>query len=135
MLFLYFISIFNLINSLLTEQCPSSNFCKCSSDLTIITCINRQITDEKLINLNNQFPKSTIILNLSLNSLTSINFLTNLNNLQTLDLSYNKIHNLPSNLFTKFSQLSSLYISNNLIKTIPKTYNEISNINLDISNN
>ncbi|CAF1104011.1 unnamed protein product [Rotaria sordida] len=135
MLFLYFVSIFYVIKYSLSEQCPSSNFCICSSDLTIITCTNRKLTDENLINLNNQFPKSTIILNLSSNSLTSINSLINLNNLQILDLSYNKIFYLPSNLFTKYSQLSSLYISNNLIKTIPKTYNEISNINFDISNN
>ncbi|CAF3042684.1 unnamed protein product [Rotaria sp. Silwood2] len=135
MLFLYFISIFYLIKHSLTEQCPSSDLCICSSDLTIITCTNRQLTDEILINLNNQFPKSTIVLNLSSNSLTSINSLTNLNNLQIVDLSYNKISYLPLNLFTKFSQLSSLYISNNLIKTIPKTFNEISNINFDISNN
>ncbi|CAF4254945.1 unnamed protein product, partial [Rotaria sp. Silwood2] len=111
MLFLYFISIFYLIKHSLTEQCPSSDLCICSSDLTIITCTNRQLTDEILINLNNQFPKSTIVLNLSSNSLTSINSLTNLNNLQIVDLSYNKISYLPLNLFTKFSQLSSLYIS------------------------
>ena len=135
MLFKYLIPIFYLIQNSWSDQCPSSNYCICSSDLTIITCINHQITDEILLNLNTQFPQSTIVLNLSSNSLTSIKSLSNLNNLQTLDLSYNKIRSLPSNLFSKFSQLSSLYLSNNFLKTIPKTFNEISNINLDISNN
>jgi Leucine-rich repeat (LRR) protein len=135
MLFIYLIPIFYLIQNSFSDQCPSPNYCICSSDLTIITCINHQLTNELLLNLNTQFPQSTIVLNLSSNSLTSINSLSNLNNLQTLDLSFNKIQSLPSNLFSKFPQLSSLYLPNNSLKTIPKTFNEISNINLDISNN
>ncbi len=135
MLSLYLIGIFYLTQYIIADQCPSSDYCTCSTDLTIITCTNHRLTDELLFNLNNQFPKSTIMLNLSSNSLTSINSLSNLNNLQTLDLSSNKIQSLPLNLFSKFPQLSSLYISSNSLKTIPKTFNEISNINLDISNN
>src|SRR5690349_11733568 len=121
MLSLYLILFYCLIQYSSGDQCPTINNCICSSDLTIITCTNTELNDESLINLNNQLPKSTIVLNLSSNSLTTINSLTNLNNLQTLDLSYNKIRFLPSNLFTKFSQLSSLYIKNNSIKIIPKT--------------
>ncbi|CAM4785379.1 unnamed protein product [Rotaria magnacalcarata] len=135
MLLLYLISIFNILQCSYSEQCPSSKFCLCSSDLTVITCTNRQLSDETFINLNSQLPQSTIVLNLSSNFVKSINSLTKLRNLQTLDLSFNKIESLPSNLFSKFPQLSSLYISNNSLKTIPKSFNEISNINLDISNN
>jgi hypothetical protein len=135
MLSIYLISIFYFIQYSSTDQCPSSNYCICSSDLTIITCTNHQLTDELLLNLNNQFPKTTTVLNLSSNSLISINSLSNLNNLQTLDLTSNRISSLPSNLFSKFPQLSSLYLSYNFLKTIPKSFNEISNINLDISNN
>ncbi|CAF4466733.1 unnamed protein product [Rotaria socialis] len=135
MLLLYLISIFNILQYSYSEQCPSSTFCSCSSDLTIITCTHRQLSDESFINLNSQLPQSTIVLNLSSNFFKSINSLTKLSNLQTLDLSFNKIEFLPSNLFSKFPQLSSLYISNNSLKTIPKSFNEVSNINLDISNN
>ncbi|CAF4521121.1 unnamed protein product, partial [Rotaria magnacalcarata] len=135
MLLLYLISIFNILQCSYSEQCPSSKFCLCSSDLTVITCTNRQLSDETFINLNSQLPQSTIVLNLSSNFVKSINSLTKLRNLQTLDLSFNKIESLPSNLFSKFPRLSSLYISNNSLKTIPKSFNEISNINLDISNN
>jgi len=134
MLSLYLI-IFYFVQYSFSNQCPISNQCICSSDLTIITCTNHQLTDELLFNLNKQLPISTIVLNLSSNALTSINSLSNLTNLQTLDLSFNKIQYLPSNLFSKFPQLSSLYLSYNFLKTIPKTFNEISNINLDISNN
>ena len=133
MLHLYLILILYFIQYSLTEQCPSSTYCICSSDLTRITCTNHQLTDEFL--LNTQFPQSTIVLNLSSNALRSINSLSNLNNLQTLDLSRNKIQSLPSNLFSKFPQLLALHLSNNSLKTIPKAFNEISNIHLDISNN
>ncbi|CAF1310190.1 unnamed protein product [Adineta steineri] len=135
MLSFYLLLIFYLIQYSLTDQCPSIKSCICSSDLTIISCINHQLTDDFFPNLDIQFPQSTTILNLSLNSFTSINSLTNLNNLQILDLSYNKLNSLPSNLFSKFPQLSSLYLQNNSLTTIPKTFNEISNINLDLSNN
>lgn len=135
MLSIYLIGISFLIQTILADQCPSSNYCTCSSDLTIITCTNRRLTDEFLFNLKDQFPESTLVLNLSSNSLTSIHSLSNLNNLQTLDLSSNQIRVLPSNLFSRFPQLSSLYLPSNSLKTIPKTFNEISNINLDISNN
>ena len=135
MFFVHVILLLYTVQYSSTNRCPSSNYCICSSDLTIITCTNRKLTDQSLLNLNSQLPETTIILNLSSNSLTSINSLPNLNNLQTLDISLNKIQILPSNLFIKFSQLSSLYVSNNLLKIIPKTFNEISNINFDISNN
>lgn len=134
MYLLYLISIFYIIQYSYGEQCPSQ-YCSCSSDLTIITCTNRKITDEILNNVNKQLPQTTIVLNLSSNSLKSINSLIKLNNLQTLDLSFNRIEHLPLNLFSKFHQLSSFYISNNSLKTIPKSFNEVSNINLDISNN
>ena len=136
MLSIYLIEIFLFfLATCLADQCPSADYCTCSSDLTIITCTNRRLTDDFLSNLNEPFPQSTIVLNLSSNSLTSIHSLPNLNNLQTLDLSSNQIRLLPSNLFTKFPQLSSLYLPSNALKTIPKTFNSISNINLDISNN
>ncbi|UJR13650.1 hypothetical protein I4U23_000662 [Adineta vaga] len=135
MLSLYLLLIFYLTQYILTDQCPSTNSCICSSDLTIITCTNHQLTDDFFLNLDIQFPKSTIVLNLSSNSFSSINSLSNLDNLQTLDLSFNNLQSLPSNLFAKFPQLSSLYLQNNFIRIIPKTFNEISNINLDLSNN
>lgn len=135
MLSIYLIEILFFVATSFADQCPSSNYCTCSSDLTIITCTNRRLTDDLLSNLNEQFPSSTLVLNLSSNSLTSIHLLSNLNNLQTLDLSSNQIRVLPSNLFTKFPQLSSLYLPSNALKTIPRTFNAISNINLDISNN
>ncbi|CAF1683170.1 unnamed protein product, partial [Adineta ricciae] len=135
MLSLYLLLILYLTQHILTDQCPSTNSCKCSSDLTIISCTNQQLTDEFFLNLDVHFPKSTIVLNLSSNSFSSINSLANLDNLQTLDLSSNKLQSLPANLFSKFPQLSSLYVQNNFLKTIPNTFNEISNINLDLSNN
>lgn len=105
MLFLYLISIFNIIQYSLTDKCPSLNNCICSSDLTIITCVNSKLTDESLINLNIVLLKSTILLNHTSNSIKSINFLISLNNIQILDVSNNKIQYLPSNLFRKFRQL------------------------------
>lgn len=134
MLSIYVLSIvfYFLLPFIKTDQCPSTKFCTCSSDLTIINCINQQLTNEFLLS---KFPQSTVILNLSSNSLTSIHSLSKLNNLQTLDLSFNRLQSIPSNLFSKFPQLSSLYLQSNLLKTIPRTFNEISNINLDISSN
>lgn len=117
------------------NQCPPSNYCSCSQDLTIITCSNRQINDQTLIYLQNQFPPTTIVLNLSSNVLTSIVTLPNLAQLQTLDVSNNRIQSLPSTLFSKFSQLSSVYFQRNLLKTIPKSFNRISNVQIDLSSN
>jgi Leucine-rich repeat (LRR) protein len=117
------------------EQCPSSKYCRCSKDLTSVTCAHRHLTDQLLNTLQSQLPSSTVVLNLSSNSLTSINVLSNLNNLQTLDVSSNRIRTLPSNLFGKLPQLVSLHLQHNLLKMVPKSFNEISNINLDLSNN
>jgi hypothetical protein len=133
MLFILIISV--LVRFSFADQCPSSNYCTCSSDLTIVICTNRQLTDESLIKLNSQLPERITVLNLSSNSLTSINSLSNFHHLQILDLSFNKIQSLPSNFSSKFPQLSSLYLRNNSLKTIPKTFKNISNINLDLSNN
>lgn len=137
MLSIYIFGIFSFLfySTFANNECPKLKQCICSSDLTIITCSNQEITDEILINLNKELPSTTIVLNLSSNSLRSINSLSNLNNLQTLDISFNRIDYLPKKLFLKFSQLSSLYVSSNNVKIIPKTFNEISNINFDISNN
>ena len=135
MLSILLVVICNILPQAFGERCPFSSSCNCSSDLTIVTCTNRQLTDPLLINLTEQFPSSTVVLNLSSNALTSINVLANLNNLQTLDLSRNKIRSLPSSLFSKFPQLSSLFLQQNSLRTIPKSFNEVSNIQLDLSNN
>ena len=127
-----FTIVFYLFPLITTEQCPSTKFCTCSPDLTVINCINQQLTNEFLFE---KFPQSTVVLNLSSNSLTSVQSLSKLTNLQTLDLSSNRLQSIPSNIFSKFPQLSSLYLQSNFLKTIPKTFNEISNINLDISSN
>jgi hypothetical protein len=83
--------------------------------------------------LNSQLPNSTILLNLSSNSLTSIKSLSNLNSLQILDLSFNEIRYLPSSIFSKFPQLTSLYIQNNSIKIFPKNFQNLSNNFLQIN--
>ena len=127
-----FTIVFYLFPLITTEQCPSTKFCTCSPDLTVINCVNQQLTNEFLFE---KFPQSTVVLNLSSNSLTSVQSLSKLTNLQTLDLSSNRLQSIPSNIFSKFPQLSSLYLQSNFLKTIPKTFNEISNINLDISSN
>ena len=127
--------IFLLIRFSLGDQCSSLNYCTCSSDKTIIQCTNRQITNDLLLTLNSQLPKSTILLNLSSNFLTSVKSLSNLNSLRTLDLSFNKIRFLPSNIFSKFPRLRTLSVRNNSLKLIPKSFKKISNINLNISNN
>jgi len=115
------------------DQCPSLEYCTCSSDLTIIKCTNRQLTNELLLKLNPQLPNSTILLNLSSNSLTSIKSLSNLNSLKILDLSFNQIRYLPPNIFSKFPRLTSLYIQNNPIKTFPKNFQNFSNNFLQIN--
>ncbi|CAF3344404.1 unnamed protein product [Rotaria sp. Silwood1] len=135
MFFILITYIFYLIRFSFADQCPSFKYCTCSSDKTIIECTNRQLTNELLLNLTNQLPKSTILLNLSSNSLTSIKSLSNLNSLQVLDLSFNKIQYLPSNIFAIFPQLISLNLQNNSLKTIPKSFTNISNINLNLVDN
>jgi len=125
MLFILITYTFFLIGLSSGDQCPSSEYCTCSSDLTIIECTNRQLTNELLLKLNRQLPNSIILLNLSSNLLTSIKSLSNLNSLQILDLSFNKIRYLPPNIFSKFPQLTSLYIQNNSIKTFPKNFLQI----------
>lgn len=135
MLAIFLLSSLSLLQSSTAEQCPTSSSCTCSKDFTVVTCTNAQLTDTTFASLQSQLPSSTIVLNLSSNSLSSITRLSNLNNLQTLDVSSNRLQSLPSNLFSKFPQLSSLYAQENGIRTIPKSFNEISNINLDLSNN
>ncbi|CAF0750989.1 unnamed protein product [Rotaria sordida] len=135
MLFMFITYILFLIRFSFGDECPSLKYCTCSSDKTIIQCTKRQLTNKLLLKLNNQLSKSTILLNLSSNSLTSINSLSNLNSLQILDLSFNKIQHLPSNIFSKYPQLISLNLQNNSLKTIPKSFTKISNINLNLLNN
>ncbi|CAF0840600.1 unnamed protein product [Adineta steineri] len=135
MLFILIIYVLLLIRLSIGDQCPSSDYCTCSSDLTIIKCTDHQLTNEILFNINNQLPESTILLNLSSNSLTTIEFLSNLNHLQILDLSYNKIHYIPTDFLSKFPHLTTLYLQNNSLKTIPKTFKKYTNINIDLLNN
>lgn len=120
MLFICITYLFFLIGFSSSDQCPSLDYCTCSLDLTIINCTNRQLTNDLLLKINNQLPNSTISLNLSSNLLTSIKSLSNLNSLQILDLSFNKVRYIPSNIFSKFPQLTSLYIQNNSIKIFSK---------------
>ena len=133
MLFIFL--TFILIRSSVGDQCPLSNYCKCSSDLTVIECLNHQLTNDFLLKLNNELSKRTLVLNLSSNSLTSIKYLSNINSLQILDLSFNKIRYLPLNFISKYPQLRSLNLQNNSLKTIPKTFQNFSNINLNLLNN
>ncbi|CAF3326494.1 unnamed protein product [Rotaria socialis] len=135
MVFNIVIYLFYLIQFSFGNECPSFKYCICSSDQTIVQCSNRHLTNELLLKINNQLPKSTIVLNLSSNSLTSIKYLPNLNSLQILDLSFNKIKYLPSNILSKFPRLISFDLQNNSLKAIPHTFQKISNINLNLSNN
>ncbi|CAF0726784.1 unnamed protein product [Adineta ricciae] len=135
MIFIQLVPILILIRLSYADQCPSSDYCTCSPDLTIIKCTNRRITNELLFNINNQLPRSTILLNLSSNILTSVEFLLNLNHLEILDLSFNKIHYLPSDFPSRFPHLTALYLQNNSLRLIPKTFQSLSNVNLDLSNN
>ncbi|UJR33600.1 hypothetical protein I4U23_021037 [Adineta vaga] len=135
MIFIKLILILFLIHLSYENQCPSSDYCTCSPDLTIIKCTNRQLTNELLFNINNQLPRSTILLNLSSNILTSVEFLLNLNHLEILDLSFNKIHYLPSDFLSRFPHLTSLYLQNNSLQILPKTFRASSTVHLDLSNN
>ncbi len=135
MLFIFLTLIFFLMGFSSGDQCPASKYCTCSSDLTQITCTDRQLTNSLLLNLNSQLPASTILLNLSSNSLTSIKSLSKLNSLRILDLSFNQIRYLPSNIFSKFPQLISLYIQNDSLKLLPKNLRNLSNININLSDN
>ncbi|CAM4799983.1 unnamed protein product [Rotaria magnacalcarata] len=135
MVFNIVIYILYLIQFSFGNECPSFKYCICSSDKTIVQCSNRHLTNELLLKINNQLPKSTIVLNLSSNSLTSTKYLPNLNSLQILDLSFNKIKYLPSNIFSKFPRLISFDLRHNSLKTIPHTFQKISKINLNLSNN
>lgn len=137
---MFFVVIFLLQIGFVTSnefiQCPSSlRQCFCSKDLKIISCANRQINDRTFVDFVREIPRETIVLNLSSNSLTSISILPSLIQLETLDLSRNQLQTLPSNLFIKFPQLSSLFVQSNFLRTIPKSFNEISNLNLDLSLN
>ncbi len=134
MIMLLFIILFFIEFSSI-EQCLLSNYCTCSTDLTIVKCTDRQLTNEFLLKLNNQLSNSTIVLNLSSNSLTSIKSLSNLHSLQILDLSLNKIRSIPSNFFSKYPQLISLYIQKNPLKIFPKLFRNLSTINLNLSKN
>ncbi|CAF4094420.1 unnamed protein product, partial [Rotaria sp. Silwood2] len=107
MLFNFITYILFLIQLSFGDECPSFKYCTCSSDKTVIECTNRQLTNELLLKFTNELPKSTILLNLSSNFLTSINSLSNLNSLKILDLSFNKIQYLSSNIFSQFPQLTS----------------------------
>lgn len=129
MLFIYIIYISFLIGYSSTDNnpCPKlKKYCICSKDLTIINCTNRQLTNNLLLKVNNDLPNRTKFLNLSSNFLTSIKSLSNLKSLEILDLSYNKIHYIPSNIFTKFPQLTTLYIQNNSIRISLENFLEIS---------
>ena len=135
MLLIFLSYILLLIRSSCGTQCPLPTYCTCSSDLTLIECSNRQLTNEVLLKLNNQLPKSIIGLNLSSNSLTSIKSLSKLSSLQILDLSFNKIDYLPSNIISKYPQLISLNLQNNSLKSFPKSLIKLPQLNLNLINN
>ena len=117
-----------------SEQCPVLNSCTCSTDLTIVKCTDRQLTNEFLLKLTNQLSNSTRVLNLSSNSFTSIKSLPKLSSLQILDLSSNKIRYLPSNLFSKYPRLISLYIQQTPLRNLPRYLRNFSVIHLNLSN-
>lgn len=82
-----------------------------------------------------QYNKGLTMLNLSHNSLSSIDLLKNLHKLVVLNLSYNKIVTLPTFLH-KFSQLKGLVLNNNEIGTIQSDLKLPSSLNtLILSNN
>lgn len=135
LLFQLFISIVIFVAlSSSNERCPLVDFCSCSADLTIVKCNNRQLINGDLIQVNRQLTNSTIFLNLSSNSLTSIRSLPNLPSLQILDLSLNKIRYLSPSLFSKFPRLISLYIRNLSLKTLPKPFKNHSIAHLHLPN-
>ena len=131
-LFIY-IAVFVALSSS-NERCPFVDFCSCSADLTIVKCNNRQLTNGDLIQVNKQLTNTTIFLNLSSNSLTSIKSLPNLPSLQILDLSFNKIRYLSPILYSKFPRLISLCIRNLSLKTLPKPFKNHSTIHLHLPN-
>ena len=73
---------------------------------------------------------------LSNNQLDSVMFLRTLRNLDHLDLSFNKLHYLPSRMFTRGHVLQSLNLSHNIISTIDNTafLSSVQNI-IDLSHN
>ena len=132
-MFLTVITAF-LVQFAASKQCPASKYCTCSLDLTIVECIDRQLTNRLLLEVNNQLTNSTIYLNLSSNSLTSIRSLSNSTSLQILDLSFNQIRYLPANIFSKFPRLTLLYIQNNSLRILPKSIRNFTIVNLNLSN-
>ena len=131
---LLFIYISFLVKCSSSERCPLVDYCTCSSDLTIVKCNNRQLTNAHLIQVNRQLTNSTIFLNLSSNSFTSIRSLPNLPSLQILDLSFNPIRYLSPIIFTKFPRLISLHLRNLSVKILPKLFKNHSTIHFNLSN-
>lgn len=130
MLFIVLIYTLVFIEFSTCSQCPSRDYCTCSSDLRIVRCDNRRLTNEILLQLNNQLPKATVLLNLSSNSLTSIKSLSNFPSLEILDLTSNQIRSLPSNLFSRFPKLISIYLGHNQLQSYPKSWSTIRQIHL-----
>lgn len=136
MLFHIVIFTFYLIRFSIGNECPTlRNYCTCSLNRTVAQCSNRQITNDILLKISDQLPKSTVILNLSSNFLTSMKNLPDINSLQILDLSFNRIQYLPSNLISKYPRLYSLNLQNNSLKTLTKSVQKVSNININLLNN
>lgn len=76
-------------------------------------------------------------LNLANNQLTHVNYFLNLNNLNVLNLSYNKIDDLPRRLFDSLENLEELYLQHNLLHVIPfQAFAPLHNLKvLDLSHN
>jgi len=55
MIMLLFIILF-VIEFSSIEQCSLSNYCTCSTDLTIVKCTDRQLTNEFLLKMNRVNP-------------------------------------------------------------------------------
>ena len=71
------------------------------------------------------------ILHATNNSLTSFGCIKDMNNIITLHLAYNKISQIPENMFVKLNKLKNLNLSFNLIKELtPSIFSGLLSLNL-----
>ena len=113
--------------------CTNLPRCHCNKDMTIVDCYNAGLTSIPDI------PATVLTLNLARNDIVKVpaRAFSNLANLQSLNLCYNKIQTVESLAFEGLESITNIDLSRNNIATIPaRAFSNLANLqSLDLGYN